>query len=149
MTRHTEEKFANLPLIPCVIYVRTDLNDGSRFDEQSRRCMAFAAGNGLSVRALYSDTAEPGMGINPGLQRMREDARAGRLDCLVVESVDQLSRSLPIGLSILSELEASGVKERSIVGKARVEPVARTRNAKRKPNIDGEKKPAVRKQQTG
>jgi hypothetical protein len=112
LTKHVEQKFANLPLIPCVIYVRTALNDGSGFDEQSSRCMAFAAGHGLSVRALYSDTAESGMGINLGLQRMLEDARAGRLDCLVVERADRLSRSLPIGLSILSELEASGVKVR-------------------------------------
>jgi hypothetical protein len=88
------------------------------------------------------------MGINLGLQRMLENACAGRLACLVVESADRLSRSLPIGPSILSELEASGIKVRSVVGEPRVEPVTRTRNAK-KLSIDGEKKPAVRKQQTG
>lgn len=78
------------------IYARysTDLQDGRSIDDQVALCRDHAAREGLTVTAIYHDRAKTSASMfgRDGLARMMEDARAGRFDCILVESLDRLSR---------------------------------------------------------
>ena len=77
------------------IYARysSDNQREASIEDQVRQCQARIEREGWKPTEIYSDHAISGAStLRPGYQKMLEDARAGRFDCLVAEALDRLSR---------------------------------------------------------
>jgi site-specific DNA recombinase len=78
-----------------VIYARysSDLQREASIEDQLRLCRARAAAEGWLVGECYSDMAQSGStSFRPRYQQMLLDARAGKFDIVLAESLDRLSR---------------------------------------------------------
>src|SRR5271156_6256573 len=78
-----------------VIYARysSDLQREASIEDQNRICRERAAREGWSVYKCYSDRGISGASlIRPGIQKLLQDAQAGRFAVVVTESLDRLSR---------------------------------------------------------
>jgi site-specific DNA recombinase len=77
------------------IYARysSDLQREASIEDQNRICRERAAREGWSVYQCYSDRSISGASlIRPGIQKLLQDAQAGRFAIVVTESLDRLSR---------------------------------------------------------
>jgi DNA invertase Pin-like site-specific DNA recombinase len=77
------------------IYARysSDLQREASIEDQNRICRERAAREGWSVYTCYSDRGISGASlIRPGIQKLLQDAQAGRFAIVVTESLDRLSR---------------------------------------------------------
>jgi site-specific DNA recombinase len=77
------------------IYARysSDLQREASIEDQNRICRERAAREGWSVYKCYSDRGISGASlIRPGIQKLLQDAQAGRFAIVVTESLDRLSR---------------------------------------------------------
>ena len=77
------------------IYARysSDNQREASIEDQVRQCQARIEREGWKPAEIYTDHAISGAStLRPGYQKMLEDARAGRFDCLVAEALDRLSR---------------------------------------------------------
>jgi site-specific DNA recombinase len=78
------------------IYARfsSDLQDARSLTDQIAMAANYASARQFSVVATYEDAAISGSTIinRPGIQRLLEDATAGRFDLIITESIDRLSR---------------------------------------------------------
>lgn len=92
----------------CGIYARTALADPVAIVRQVRSCADRVVELGGEVEAVYADNGSPGTMIGPELRRLLDDARAGRLDCVVIEDLDRVARSVSVSY-LLQELNAMGV----------------------------------------
>lgn len=73
----------------------SDLQREASIDDQLRICRARAEREGWTVVEEFSDAAISGTKDNrPGFQALREAARAGKVDVILAESLDRLSRDL-------------------------------------------------------
>jgi site-specific DNA recombinase len=77
------------------IYARysSDLQRESSIENQNRICRERAAKEGWSIYEEYSDSGISAASlIRPGIQKLLQDAQAGRFGILLAESLDRLSR---------------------------------------------------------
>lgn len=71
----------------------SDLQRDASIDDQLRICRRLVESKGWTAADHYTDQGQSGAShLRPGYQRMMIDARAGRFDVLVAESIDRLSR---------------------------------------------------------
>jgi site-specific DNA recombinase len=78
-----------------VIYSRysSDLQSSASIEDQVRICTRLIDKEGWSLGTVYSDEGISGAShLRAGYQQMLNDARAGRFDVVVAESLDRLSR---------------------------------------------------------
>jgi DNA invertase Pin-like site-specific DNA recombinase len=79
------------------IYARfsSDLQDNRSITDQVNLARKYAETRGFKTASVYEDAAISGASVinRPGLQRLLGDAGSGKLDVLVTESLDRLSRS--------------------------------------------------------
>ena len=95
------------------IYARysSDNQREASIDDQVRICSEFVSRQGWSPQTVYSDHALSGATtLRPGYQRLLEDARAGRYDVLVAESLDRLSRDQADVATLYKLLSFCGVR---------------------------------------
>ena len=77
------------------IYARysTDLQREASIGDQQRMCEEYVAKEGWLLADRYSDQAISGASlIRPGIQKLLQDAAAGKFDIIVTESLDRISR---------------------------------------------------------
>jgi site-specific DNA recombinase len=77
------------------LYARysSDLQSAASIGDQLRMCAEWAAKQGLLVAGSYTDQGVSGASlIRPGIQKLLQDAAAGKVDVIVTESLDRLSR---------------------------------------------------------
>ena len=95
------------------IYARfsSDLQSDMSIDDQLRICRKKAEGDGWQIVTTYEDRAFTSANMmRPGLQALLEDARAGRFEVVLAESLDRISRDqadLPLIYKQLNYLDIS------------------------------------------
>ncbi|WP_138933221.1 recombinase family protein [Roseovarius arcticus] len=80
-----------------VIYARfsSDMQTAASIDDQIRVCTALASSLDLTVVQIYRDDAISGAtDMRPGFQGVMQAAMSGKIDVVVAESLDRLSRDL-------------------------------------------------------
>ncbi|MEI7832213.1 MAG: recombinase family protein [bacterium] len=102
-----------------VVYGRVSSDDqagNASTRGQITEAEGFCRKHELILEHTYFDEAKSGKSVNgrPELERMREDARAGKFQHLVVWKLTRLSRSLIDTLAIIEELDQLGIKFHSI-----------------------------------
>ena len=78
-----------------IIYARysSDLQSASSIEDQIAFCRDRASAEGWSVLETFTDHALSGATMNrPGLRALMDAARAGRIDVVLTEALDRLSR---------------------------------------------------------
>lgn len=96
------------------IYARfsSDLQDNRSITDQVSLARKYAETRGFRTAGVYEDAAISGASVinRPGLQRLLSDAGSGKLDVLVTESLDRLSRSQADIASLYERLSFMGVR---------------------------------------
>lgn len=96
------------------IYARfsSDLQDARSITDQVSLARRYAESRGLKTIGVYEDAAISGASVinRPGLQRLLTDAAAGRVQVLVTESLDRLSRSQADIAALYERLSFLGVR---------------------------------------
>jgi site-specific DNA recombinase len=73
--------------------VSSDLQSAASIEDQLRVCAEWAAKEGWQVVERYFGQAASGANlIRPGIQKLLQDAVAGKLDIILTESLDRVSR---------------------------------------------------------
>ena len=107
------------------LYARysSDLQSAASIDDQLRMYQERAAKEGWQVVERYFDQAISGASlIRPGIQKLLQDAAAGKFDIIVTESLDRLARDqedivhiykrmLFQGVGIVTLFEGEGSRE--------------------------------------
>ena len=94
------------------IYARysTELQREASIEDQVRVCRRRIEQEGWQAGPVYSDHGSSGAShLRPGYQKLLEDARAGRFDVLVAESLDRLSRDQEHIASLFKQLAFRGI----------------------------------------
>lgn len=96
------------------IYARfsTDLQNERSVDDQIALCRDYAAKQGYRIAGTYADKARSGATIfgRDGLLRLMDDAREGKIEIIVVEALDRLSRDQEDLAGIHKRLSFAGVE---------------------------------------
>lgn len=95
------------------IYARysSDVQSEHSIDDQVRVCREMAERQGWSVLAVYADHAMSGASLlRPEIQRLIEDCRLGRIDVVVAEALDRISRDQEGVAGLYKRLTHSGVR---------------------------------------
>lgn len=95
------------------IYARysTDLQSARSIEDQIRVCNQRAHREGWSIYQRYTDHAISAATMKrAGLQEMLKDARDGKLDIILVESLDRLSRDQADIAAIFKHMQFAGVE---------------------------------------
>ena len=105
--------------VRCAIYTRKSTEEGldkdfNTLDAQREAAEAYILSQKhegwIALPDRYDDGGFTGANTNrPALQRLLEDIRQDRLDCLVVYKLDRLSRSVRDYLNLLAFLEEHGI----------------------------------------
>lgn len=103
----------------CAIYTRKSTEEGldqsfNSLDAQREACAAYITSQRhegwVEMAEHYDDGGYSGGSMDrPGLQRLLEDVRLGRVDIIVVYKVDRLTRALADFARIVDVLDAAGV----------------------------------------
>lgn len=100
--------------IKAAAYARfsTDHQNERSTDDQLDLCRAFAKREGFGVVATYADKAVSGASMHGrfDLQRMVQDAHAGRFKAIIVEALDRLSRSIADMATLYDQMAFLGVR---------------------------------------
>jgi site-specific DNA recombinase len=95
------------------IYARfsTELQNDKSVEDQFRLCEEYAGRNEIEVADRYSDRARSGTTIigRDGLLSLLHDAKAGQWSCIVVESLDRISRDTEDLAGIFKRLTFAGI----------------------------------------
>ena len=94
------------------IYARysSDNQRDASIEDQVRQCQARLGREGWSLADIYSDHAISGAStLRPAYQKMLEDARFGRIDVVVAEALDRLSRDQEDIAGLYKQLSFSDV----------------------------------------
>lgn len=96
------------------LYLRfsdADLQTERSLQDQERVCRELAEKQGWTVVAVYSDAGISGASMltRPGIQQLMADAETGKLDVVVSEALDRISRRLADTALIFDELNFFGV----------------------------------------
>jgi site-specific DNA recombinase len=95
------------------IYARysTDLQNARSIDDQIRICRERAEREGWKIFECYTDHAISGASMmRAGLQQMLQDARNGKLDIILVESLDRLSRDQADIAAVFKHMQFAGIE---------------------------------------
>lgn len=96
------------------IYARfsSDLQDNRSITDQVAMARKYADTRGLKQIAVYEDAAISGASVinRPGLQRLMSDVAAGRVQVLITESLDRLSRNQADIAALYQRLDFMGVR---------------------------------------
>lgn len=95
------------------IYARysSDVQSEHSIDDQVRVCRELAEREGWSVISVYADHAMSGASLlRPEVQRLIEDCRLGRIDVVVAEALDRISRDQEGVAGLYKRLTHSGVR---------------------------------------
>ncbi|MEQ1577665.1 MAG: recombinase family protein, partial [Hyphomicrobium sp.] len=96
------------------IYARfsSDLQDMRSITDQVAMARKYAETRGLKQITVYEDAAISGASVinRPGLQRLLNDAVAGKVQILITESLDRLSRSQADIAALYERLSFMGVR---------------------------------------
>ncbi len=96
------------------IYARfsSDLQDARSITDQVSMARKYADTRGFGMMGVYEDAAISGASVinRPGLQRLMADAAAGKVQVLVTESLDRLSRSQADIAALYERLNFLGVR---------------------------------------
>lgn len=102
------------------IYARysSDLQSERSIDDQVDLCRAYAARESLIIASVYEDRAQSGASMQGrlGLARLLRDAADRLFTCLIVESLDRLSRDQGDLAGIYKRLTFLGVEIREVHG---------------------------------
>jgi site-specific DNA recombinase len=85
----------NSQTVRAALYARvsSDLQSTASIEDQLRICAEWAAKQGLLVAGSYTDQGISGASlIRPGIQKLLQDAAAGKFDIILTESLDRVSR---------------------------------------------------------
>lgn len=100
------------------IYTRVSSDEqveGTSLATQADRCRAYADAQGWHVTGVYSDEGVSGAKADrPALDRLLADARAGRLDVVLVLKADRFSRNIGHLHTTVDALTTQGVGFRSV-----------------------------------
>jgi DNA invertase Pin-like site-specific DNA recombinase len=90
-------------------YTRISTGDQSA-ELQVRELRAYAENRGWEITELYQDGMSGAKSSRPGLKRLMDDARARKLDCILVWKLDRFGRSLVDCLNNIRVLEENGIR---------------------------------------
>ena len=91
------------------LYARVSTGKGQDVDLQLMELREFALKRGWQAEE-YVDSGESGAKVKrPALDKLLKDAKARKIDVVIVWKLDRLGRSLPHLLHMLTEFEALGV----------------------------------------
>lgn len=100
------------------IYARfsTELQNDRSIDDQIALCRAYAEREGLDIVSTHSDRARSGGSVagRDGLLALMSDARDGRIQVVIVEALDRLSRDMEDLAGIHKRLTFQGVQIRAV-----------------------------------
>ncbi len=94
------------------IYARysSSLQREASIDDQVRLCEERAAREGWKITQTYSDHAMSGASLmRPGIQALMEDARGGKFDLIMAESLDRISRDQEDIAGVYKRMRFAGV----------------------------------------
>ena len=94
----------------------TDLQDERSIADQEALIRRYAQVNGLDLVGCYSDAAQSGASIlgRDGLLQLLADVKLGKIDVVVVEELDRLSRDMEDLAGIHKRLSFAGVEIRAV-----------------------------------
>jgi len=95
------------------IYARysSDNQRDASIEDQARLCRAWLEGHGHGSAEVYADRAVSGATLlRPGIQKLLEDCMAGRIDLVVAESLDRLSRDQEDMAGLYKRLSFAGIR---------------------------------------
>lgn len=105
-------------VLRCAVYTRKSTEEGldmafNSLDAQREACEAYIASQKaegwLLLPTAYDDGGFSGGSMErPGIKRLMEDVRAGKVDVIVVYKVDRLTRALSDFAKIVDVLDAAG-----------------------------------------
>lgn len=102
------------PAPRAALYARfsTELQSDRSVDDQLALCRDYARQHGYRIAGEYSDRARSGTTTHgrAGLQQLMAAARAGRIDAVIVEALDRLSRDQADLATLHKHLTFSGVE---------------------------------------
>ena len=85
--------------------------EGYSIDGQITQIEQFCQFNGYDLVDIYADRGISGKSMNrPALQRMLQDAKNGKLDCVIVYKINRLARNTSNLLTIVEELHRQNVE---------------------------------------
>lgn len=85
--------------------------EGYSVDGQITQIEQFCQFNGYELVDIYADRGISGKSMNrPALQRMLQDAKNGKLDCVIVYKINRLARNTSNLLTIVEELHRQNVE---------------------------------------
>jgi site-specific DNA recombinase len=94
------------------IYARysSDNQRDASIEDQIRICQERAAREGWHVTEIYTDHAVSGASLlRPGIQKLMQDGLAGRIDIIVAEAMDRLSRDQEDIAGFYKRMQFAGV----------------------------------------
>lgn len=103
---------ARRPKAKCFVYARSAIADAASIERQKRNCAEFMHRRGVHLQKAYVDDGSSGLRVGAGLRALIEDARAGRVQNIVVEEPERLSRWIGLFVTIVGDLCSAGVKVR-------------------------------------
>lgn len=95
------------------LYARysTDMQREASIEDQLRDCTARAKQEGFEIYNSYADYGISGVTLmRSGIQSLLEDARSGKIDVIITESIDRLSRDQEDIAHIYKRVTFQGVK---------------------------------------
>lgn len=98
-------------------YSSTRQSDQS-IEDQVELCRRYAAGRQFTIVQIYEDRARSGATVagRDGLEAMLAGARGGQFDCLVIESLDRISRDSGDMADVFKSLRRLGVAIEEVHG---------------------------------
>lgn len=97
-----------------VIYARysTDMQNERSIEDQISLCRAYAAREGLTIVAAFEDRAVSGASMRnrPGIQYLMAQAKEGRFDVVLAESMSRIGRDQEDRAAIRKRLHFNGIK---------------------------------------
>lgn len=89
----------------------TDMQDTDSIEAQLRDINKYALQNGIEIVKTYVDEAYTGKTANrPQFQKMIEDSKRNRFDCIIVHKVDRFARDKYDSAIYKSQLKRNGIK---------------------------------------
>lgn len=97
----------------CALYARysSAMQREASIEDQLRLCRERAVREGWTVGEVFADRATSGASmLRPGLQELLEEARSGRVDVVLTEALDRLSRDQADVAALYKRLSFAGVR---------------------------------------
>lgn len=101
---------ARRPKEKYVVYARSAIADAASIERQRRNRAEFMRRRSVRLQKASADDGSSGLRVGAALRALIEDARAGRVQNVVVEEPERLSRSIGLFATIVGDLCGAGVK---------------------------------------